>query len=394
LEKAIAAGKEKEAETSVRLNELKAQLEQEATKNNKTSGVLKLVLTSPIDGKCDFTVRYYTPSAGWTPYYDISASDANKPIKIVSKAKVRQVTGNDWEKVRITLSSATPSSGKIAPLFNTWFLRYVNDRYVNDQTVFQRRELLYKAEMSNMMQNSFSYDKDMEMEEILDADFADEKPMFPQSMDDYVTMSENQLNLTFNIDLPYNIPGNGKEQSIELKSQEVSASFKYYCAPKLDSETYLLAEIADWEKLNLLSGNANITYDGTYVGETFIDAASTQKNLALTLGIDRRVSVKREKMKEYSSTGFFGSDIKQEFAFLMTVRNNRNDAARMVLKDQYPTSTIKEVTVELLKDTATPTANIHETGVVTWEYDRQPGETRTFKLVYAVKYPKGKKLNL
>jgi uncharacterized protein (TIGR02231 family) len=213
-------------------------------------------------------------------------------------------------------------------------------------------------------------------------------------MDDYVTYSENQLNLIFNIDLPYTIPGNGKEQAIELKNQEVDASFKYYCAPKLDTETYLLAEIADWEKLNLLSGNANITYDGTYVGETFIDAASTQQNLTLTLGTDKRVAVKREKMKEYSSTGFLGNDVKQEFAYQMTVRNNRNEAVRMVLKDNYPISTLKEITVELSKETSPPTVNKTEMGVITWEFDMQPGEIRTFKLVYVVKYPKGRTLNL
>jgi uncharacterized protein (TIGR02231 family) len=155
-----------------------------------------------------------------------------------------------------------------------------------------------------------------------------------------------------------------------------------------------LAEIAGWEKLNLLSGNANVTYDGTYVGETYIDAASTHQNLTLTLGTDKRVAVKREKMKEYSSASFFGNEVKQEFAYLMTVRNNRNEAARMVLKDQYPVSTLKEVTVELSKDTTPPTINKTEMGVVTWEYDMQPDETKTFKLVYVVKYPKGKILNL
>jgi len=221
-----------------------------------------------------------------------------------------------------------------------------------------------------------------------------DSPAAPASMDDYVTQTENQLNLTFNIDLPYTIPGNGKEQSIDLKNQEVDASFKYYCAPKLDAETYLLAEIADWEKLNLLSGSANITYDGTYVGETYIDAASTQQNLTLTLGVDKRIAVKREKMKEYSSTGLFGNDVRQEFAYLMTVRNNRNEVVRMVLKDQYPISTLRDITVELLKETTPPTVNMTELGVVTWEYDMQPGETSTFRMVYSVKYPKGRTLNL
>jgi uncharacterized protein (TIGR02231 family) len=374
------------------LKELKSQLEQE-TNSAKASGVLKLNLTSPIDGKCNFTISYFTHVAGWTPYYDVIVADANKPIKIVSKAKVYQVTGIEWEKVRITLSSAMPSSGKVAPLFSTWFLQY---QYANQ----------YSRSNMKAMQNSYSYDKVAMAEElvIVDADvdydydedyyYDDYYEEDMSSMDRYVFMNENQLNLTFNIDLPYTIPGNGKEQSIELKNQEVSASFKYYCTPKLDTETYLLAEIADWEKLNLLSGNANITYDGTYVGTTFIDANSTQTNLALTLGIDRRVSVKREKMKEYSSTRTLGSDVRQEFAYQMTVRNNRNDVARMVLKDQYPISTLKDVTVEILKDTSAPTVNIPETGVVTWEYDMQPGETKTFKLIYSVKYPKGKTINL
>ena len=379
LEKAIADGKEKEAGANKRLQELLAQLEQESMKNNKKSGVLKLSLSSPTDGTCTFTISYYTPSASWTPYYDINVTAPNQPIKIASKAKVRQVTGIDWEKVRINLSSAVPRSGNIAPLFNAWFLRYVNN------------DIQLRAGGAAMMQNMYSY------ADVVAAPVVSEMSMeeYPQSdsMDNYVTQSENQLNLTFNIDLPYTIPGNGKEQSIELKNQEVDASFKYYCAPKLDAETYLLAEIADWEKLNLLNGSANITYEGTYVGETYIDAASTQQNLTLTLGVDKRIAVKREKMKEYSSTGLFGNDVRQEFAYLMTVRNNRNEVIRMVLKDQYPISTLKEITVELSKETTPPTVNLTEIGVITWEYDMQPGEISTFRLVYSVKYPKGRTLN-
>ena len=385
LENAIAGGREKETETNKRLLELKAQLEQESLKNNRTSGVLKLNLSSPAGGTCNFIISYFTASASWTPYYDINVAETNRPVKIVSKAKVRQVTGVDWEKVRINLSSAVPGSGNVAPLFNAWFLRYVN----NDVQIRARGA-------ASMAQNMYSYADEVAQPAMMERKALAMEEEYSESagMDDYVTQIENQLNLTFNIDLPYTIPGNGKEQSIELKNQEVDASFKYYCAPKLNAETFLLAEIADWEKLNLLSGSANITYDGTYVGETYIDAASTLQNLSLTLGVDKRIAVKREKMKEYSSTGLFGNDVKQEFAYQMTVRNNRNEVVRMVLKDQYPISTVKDITVELSKETTPPTVNMTELGVITWEYDMQPGETSTFKMVYSVKYPKGRVLNL
>ena len=216
-----------------------------------------------------------------------------------------------------------------------------------------------------------------------------------KTMDDYVVQTVNQLNITFNIDILYSIPGNGKELNIELKNQEVPAVFKYYSAPKLDPDTYVLAEISEWQKLNLMSAMANVTYDGNYVGETFIDASSTQENLTLTLGSDKRVPVKREKQQDYSSTKFMGSDTKQVFSYKLTVRNNQNTPIKMVLKDQYPKSTLKEIEVEFLsKETTKPTFQLDDLGVVTWEFEMQPGETKTFDFAYSVKYPKGRKLNL
>jgi uncharacterized protein (TIGR02231 family) len=199
--------------------------------------------------------------------------------------------------------------------------------------------------------------------------------------------------LTYNIALPYSIPGNGKDQNIDLGTQNVPASFKYYCVPKLDSETYVLAEISDWEKLNLLNGAANITYDGTYMGETYIQTSSTQEKLSLTLGTDKRIVVKREQLKDYSSGEMFGGGETREFVYELTVRNNQNRQVKMVLKDQYPLSTSKEISVELLKDTTKPTVNKEDIGVLTWEYDLRPGETKIFKTAYRVKYPKGSTLN-
>ncbi|MDR1673346.1 MAG: mucoidy inhibitor MuiA family protein [Bacteroidales bacterium] len=442
LEKTLAFEREKEQKLKKTIQELQAQFEQESLKNNKTSGVLKLTLSAPADGICNFTVSYYTNSAGWIPYHDILVTETGKPVKITSKAKVRQITGINWEKVKLTLSTTVPSSGKVAPLFQAWFLQYRQPQTFRQSNV---------EHMEAVAQNSYSYAK-MDManadfpaieelheskspvmtvsplyivdgvpvdanyyasldrsliKKIQELDAGQATALYGQtatngavvvtlksSMDDFVSQSENQLNLTFDIDLPYNIPGNGKEQIVELKTQETPATFIHYCAPKLNYETYLLAEIAEWEKLNLLSGAANITYEGTYVGETYIDAASTQENLSLTLGVDKRVAVKREKLKDFSSTGFFGNDVKQEFGWQLIVRNNRNQAIRMVLKDQYPISTIKEVTVELSKNTTSPSFNKTDIGVITWEIDMQPGEIQTFKLMYVVKYPKNKLLNL
>lgn len=449
LENTLSLSKKKEADYQQSIQRLQKQYEQESLKNNKTAGILKLTLSSPLAANTNFTISYFTPAAAWVPYYDINITSTDKPIAILAKSKVRQTTGLDWEKVKLTLSTSLPGNGKVAPLFQTWFLNYVQ--------MSQRNAPSPAAEYA--MQNSYSYKRDTTDDsrylafgnnkesgikirgastinekqnplyvvngEVVDQDyFSSLSPdmikdvtvlkdpssasiygsrasngvvvvTLKDSMDDYVTQSENELNMTFNIDMPYTIPGNGKEQNIDLQTKEAYAEYKYYSAPRLDSETYLLAEISDWQKLSLLSGNANITYDGTYVGESFIDAASTKDKLTLTLGTDKRVAVKREKMQDFSSTKFLGNDVRQVFTYKITVKNNQNKPVKMVLKDQYPISNQKNIEVELLtKDTTPWTVNKTDIGVITWEEELSPGQTKVYQISYSVKYPKGSNLNL
>jgi len=213
-------------------------------------------------------------------------------------------------------------------------------------------------------------------------------------MEDYIQQSDDHLNTQYEIEIPYTIPGNGKGQTIDLQTKETNAKYKYYCAPKLNSETFLLADIEDWEKLALLSAYANITYDGTYLGQTFINAGSTEKVLTLTLGTEPRVSVKREKLVDYSSIKVLGSDTKVLLTYRITVKNNQTKKINFVLKEQYPISKLKEIEVELLPETTTPTFNKQDIGVLTWEMELNAGETKTFTVSYSVKYPKDKNINL
>ncbi|MGF2413453.1 MAG: mucoidy inhibitor MuiA family protein, partial [Ferruginibacter sp.] len=211
-------------------------------------------------------------------------------------------------------------------------------------------------------------------------------------LDDYISVADRELDVTFNIDLPYDVPTNGKAQSATLKEYDVPATYKYYAVPKLDKDAFLLAEVADWEGLNLLPGEANIIFEGTYIGKSFIDPSSTQDTVNLTMGRDKRVVVKREKAKDYSAVKFLGTNKKQIFTYDITVKNNKKDEVNMLLKDQYPVSQNKEVEVELLE--SNDAAVNEETGVLTWKLKLAPGEVKKVRLSYSVKYPKDKTLNL
>ena len=110
------------------------------------------------------------------------------------------------------------------------------------------------------------------------------------------------------------------------------------------------------------------------------------------MGRDKKVSIKREKVADKSGTKFLSDKKDQTFTFDITVRNNKKEAVELLLKDQYPLTTNKDIEVELLQSDSAKVNT--ETGILTWQLQLKPNETKKFRISYRVKYPKDQTLNL
>jgi uncharacterized protein (TIGR02231 family) len=283
------------------------------------------------------------------------------------KAKVTQNTGIDWKNVKLTLSSGNPNQNNIAPILQAWFLRYGYPRTYNNSNV------VYNSLQGQVSGVAYKKDK-AEMDE--------------SSVSNYTTINENQLNISFDIDIPYDILSNGKAHSVALKELKLPASYKYYAVPKVEKEAFLLAEISEYSKFNLLPGEANIIFEGMYVGKTMINPNQTSDTLNLSMGRDKKIAIKREKIADKSGTKFLSGYKEQTFTYDITVKNNKKEAIELLLKDQYPISTDKEIIIELL-DNGKAKVNT-ETGILTWDVKLGAGETKKFRISYKIKYPKDK----
>jgi len=209
-----------------------------------------------------------------------------------------------------------------------------------------------------------------------------------RGMGSYLQQNENQLSATFEIDLPYDIATNGRPHSVSLKEYSLPAQYKYYAVPRLEKDAFLIAEIADYEQLNLMPGEANIIFENRYVGKSFIDPNSTSDTLNLSMGRDKKIVIKREQLVDKTGTRMIGNNKKQTFTYEISIRNGKNDPINLLLKDQYPIATDKNMEVELLQSDG---AEINEeTGVLSWTLKMAPGETKKIRISYSVKYPKDK----
>lgn len=371
-------------EKTVKLNELlvklRTKLEINTSKEDKTSnGKLIIQVMNEIAGNVDFDINYITNNATWRSFYDLRATNITEPINMMYKAEVIQNTGIDWKKVKLTLSSGNPNQNNQAPILNAWWLSYQDVNNYGYQNQVQNR---LQGRMANApVQNDLA-------EVVVTGQGIDKKAKSLGYSTIQADVQENQLNISFDIDIPYDILSNGKGHSVALKEIKLPATYKYYAAPRVEKEAFLIAQINDYSKFNLLQGEANIIFEGMYVGKTFINPNQTTDTLNLSMGRDKKISIKREKVADKSGTKFLSSKKEQIFTFDITIRNNKKEAVEMLLKDQYPMSPDKEIEIELLESDG---AKINtETGILTWNLNLKTLETKKIRISYKVRYPKDK----
>ncbi|MCZ4224972.1 DUF4139 domain-containing protein [Pedobacter rhodius] len=365
-----------EEQQNQRLTTIQQQIAELRNNPNQQLGQLVLQLMAKENTEASYTVSYVTPNANWLASYDVKAISTSNPLGIVYKAAITQNTGLDWKKVKLALSTGNPNYNITAPNLNPWFV----SAYTVPQALQGKAAGLY-----------ISDDKQALNEVVMirgNSSLAKAKAPSPSTINNYTTVNETQLGVTFDIDIPYDVNSDNKPHTVAFKTYDVPAKYKYYAAPRLSAEAYLLADVTNWEKLNLQAGEANIIFEGTYTGKSFINPASIQDTLSLSMGRDKKIIIKKEKQEDFSSTKFIGSNKKQVFTYLIKIRNTKKEAIELLLKDQYPLSTESDIEIELLESSGA--AVNKETGMLTWNLKIAPNETKTIKLSYSVKAPKSR----
>lgn len=199
-----------------------------------------------------------------------------------------------------------------------------------------------------------------------------------------------QTTVDFEIETPYTIKSDNKSYTVDMEVYSLPAFYQYYCVPKIDKDAFLMANITDWEKYNLLEGEANIFFEETYIGKTLLDVRYAEDTLQISLGRDKNVSVNREKIKDFTTKQFIGSKKEETRAWLTTVKNNKSQEINMMILDQVPVSTLEEI--EILVQKISGAKHDVESGEIKWEFTLKPKDKKELELKYSVKYPKNRKL--
>lgn len=358
----------KQNKLSTLLTDINKQVSEKNQNATKYFAEVVAQIQSKQSQQVSFKLTYIINDAGWIPEYDLRGESISKPLQLTYKASIWQNSGFAWDKVKLNVSTGNATVSATGPVLNPWYLNYFYGTMLKEQ---KQLESVVITSAPSAVRNK-TKDEDA----------------FNNTGANYTTVNNTQLAVVYDVEVSQSIPTNSKPIVFTLAQKEIEANYEYYCIPKLDPDAFLQARIINWEELNLLSGNANVFFEGAFVGQTYIDANQTVDTLNISLGRDKKVVVKRIKAKDYDRKKLIGDNYKRAVLYDISIRNLKGEKLFLMLYDQIPVSANSEIVVEMVDQGGADYQP--ETGKLTWKMELTPQQEKKLRFAFSVKYPKSK----
>ena len=361
------------------------QLKGARGKQSKTI-TIRLSLTTP--GKLDVALQYAVPAAGWTPSYDARLRSADRAIDLSYFGIVRNGTGEDWNDVALTLSTARPSLGGGAPELRPWIADVARPA----------QPLAYELNAAKQALGNARSSQEFAVRDGIAAAGAPPPSATPRPEAAMLTadVEAGVTSATFKIPVNVSVPGNNTTQKVAINAGRLMAALQFQATPKMLEAAFLNANATNTTDYPLLAGPMNTFLDDTFVASSSLKTVMPGEKFDLALGVDDGITVKRRLVNRFTEdTGFSSKTRRTTYEILVTITNNKKTTEQVAFKEPTPVSRDEKIVVKLLtpqeREIGTQASpkevTREEDGKLVWRVSLKPGEKREFPLKLSVENP-------
>jgi uncharacterized protein (TIGR02231 family) len=318
-------------------------------------------------GTYDVRLSYVIPNAAeWVPYYELRANPVDGKVEVSYFAKLAQRTGEDWDGVKVMLSTTTPVLGATAPEPYPWYLSLYDENRNRDKG----RMVMLAPGAADMVgtQGGVMEEKATEARTV-----------------------ETGISLQYAIPGRVSLKSGEQAKKLALKQTSLPADFEYYTLPRTGQQAYLTGRLANTSDFVFLAGDGNTYVGDEYTGTTWLPNIASQESTLVSFGIDERVKVKRELIKSFKSKGgLFSKTEKAQFVYKTTVENYNPKAVTIKVVEQVPVSQQGEIKVTVTKVEPQFLEQDKDQGTYTWKPTLDPKGKFTINFEFTVEYPAGR----
>ncbi len=328
--------------------------------------VLVLQVQAAAAGEVALAIETVTGSAGWSPVYDLRLTRDPDALAIARGVMVRQDTGEDWQGVALTLSTARPSA-QAAP-----------------SAVWPDLRMIYPGappqplEMSDAMAAGAPAP-------VMVAEAAPDAARFGFDAGMQGTV------FTFRFQAPVDVRSGADALRLAMDDLAAEVDLRADAVPLLDATAFLVAEMTNATGQPLLPGPAMLYAEGALVGGTDLPLVADGDTLDLGFGaIDGLVLSREVPSRSEGEQGILSTSNRRTERAVLKVQNLTGQPWEVRVTDRVPYSEQDDlaITWEASPAPATDSADGRR-GVLTWDLAVAPGQTAEIVLETELAWPEG-----
>jgi uncharacterized protein (TIGR02231 family) len=369
-EKILSIG-QAEAKLGVEIDRLQRELNELRGAAQKAQRTLLVSVRTGDAVKAEFSVQYTIANSSWSSSYDARVDSATGKVSLVYNAFVQQKTGEDWNNVRLMLSTAQPGRNGQMPELTPSFLDFLAER----------PEPLAMARALSAPKPA-------------DAASAKEEGEMAQATESRAEIQRSGLSINYAVGLPVTIPSDGQPHRTNITIVNLEGTPQYVTTPKLDPSVFLKIHLTNSSEAELLPGPLNLFRDGEFTGIVPMKLTPPASEFDLYVGRDDSVKVERKEIfGKRSESGLLNRKEVEERKYQISLQNFRPNPIRLLLYDQIPISRNADIQVNQGNFSDKPGSVDKDTGKLTWEIELSPKVKKVIEFGYSVEWPKGKEIN-
>jgi len=326
-------------------------------------------------GAGELTLSYTAPGAQWSPVYRARLDSAARRVGFDYEAQVINRTGEPWENVALTLSTARPSAGGAAPEPMPWIVQESRPMPMaaalrdNSPTSFRVGSYAGEGDGSRAVNDQ------LEMKVV------------------QVTVQAGLTSATFQIDAPATIPADGTMQKVAITTFDLPAQLRHDTTPKYVPSAFLTATVTNASEFPLLPGGLASFVDGAFIANSYLEQTMPTEEFDLALGVDDGVAIERTILNRFvEETGLVSKGTRVTHEIKVEVTNHKAVPVDLKLAEPLPVSRHEDIKVTI----ATPAARDigegkaytrDDEGILTWTGTLAPGATRELLLKFSIEHP-------
>ncbi len=393
LSKEIRQAERDQRQYLLKLNQIKRQLVQYGSQRYKTKNQVHATIIVKKSGLIKLNLSYMVRGPSWKPIYDLRVLSNKKQMNVTYNALIRQNTGEDWNNINISLSTAQVNVSGQQRALRPWRISLYSK-------LSSGRRIATRAQSPRRDSKSMSYRKKSKELDQRHKHMFNAKPVLGSGIagrlrSSAVSVKTKATSVVFKIRQKYTLASDNNPHKVSIMSQDFAASFRYSTVPKLAPYAYLKANVKNNSDYPFLSGKTNVFLDNNFVAHSYMKSVAPGEVFWTFLGVDEAIKVEYKFIKRYEKTeGVFSKSKVYTYEYLIKIKNKKKSKIKLVVWDQLPISSTDALQVTLLEpkiSTNNKNIMINKQKFIEWFFTPKPGQELKIPLKFNVSYPAGQK---